>query len=196
MSFFNSLVNQIGREVGRDVYRSIKNTASKSIAYDKLTGNNLLISEITNFKPSKYNKVTGTNFNLLTKNVMSNVNPRCFLFDDVYFAYIKLTETIFDDTKNSNKQIVAGETFYSNIELNFKRSLKIHIDWINDMILTKETDIALEKANIAIYNNKGFFGKLFHSNKPSKSQAKIDKLKPEVENLKSYITMWDGFNLF
>ena len=63
------------------------------------------------------------------------------------------------------------------------------------MIAMKEASIAIEKANIKLYESKNFFSKLFHSKKPKKSLLAIEKLNGEVESLKQYIETWNNLDV-
>jgi hypothetical protein len=192
MSIVRALVNQIGREVGRDVYRNIKNSAANSSSASRLTGNILLIREIEEFKISKYPKVTGTNIQLLFNKLFkpNSINNRCFFFDDVYIAFISLLERI---EKTSDK--FEFSNVYEVVDNVFKNAIKIHILWVEDEILMKETDITLEEANIKVYELKGFFAKMFHKKKPSVSKSNIAKLKEEVRSLKSHVDVMKNFKL-
>jgi hypothetical protein len=196
MSFFNSLVNQIGREVGRDIYKNVKN-AAHNVCKTQLSGNLSLIEDIEKFKISKYTKTTFNNFQLLHNKFISSVNPNCYYFDDVYFAYIELCEKVeasFDIKTGKNMYEIGEETF-ELIDRHFKKCLELHLEWVDTMILIKESDIAIEKSNIKIYESKGFLGKLLHSKKSEVSIKKIENLNSDIESIKQYISMWNGFKL-
>jgi hypothetical protein len=192
MSIVRALVNQIGREIGRDVYKNIKNSAAKSSSASRLTGNLSLLYDIEEFKPSKYKKVTGNNLQLLFNNIFQpiKVNYRCFYFDDVFIAFVDLLEKI-----EKTSDVFDFTNIYEYIDQIFPLMVERHISWVEDEILMKEGDITLEKANIRIYESKGFFGKFFHKKKPSISNSNIEKLEKEIDDLKNHINVMKNFNL-
>ena len=92
MSFFNSLVNQVGREVGRDIYRTTKYNILS--AYNKIkdsssSSNYSILKEINNFEFSVYDKHSIRRFQNITDK-LKNINPESFDWDDVYEAYYDL----------------------------------------------------------------------------------------------------------
>lgn len=191
MSIVRALVNQIGREIGRDVYKGIKKSAAKSSSASR-SGNLSLLFDIEDFKPSKYKKVTGNNLQLLFNNIFQplKINYRCFYFDDVFIAFVDLLEKI-----EKTSDVFNFTNIYEYIDQIFPLMVEKHISWVEDEILMKEADITLEKANIRMYESKGFFGKLFHKKKPAISNSNIERIESEIESLKSHISVMKNFNL-
>jgi hypothetical protein len=88
MSFFNSLVNQMGRETGRDIYRSIKSSVNRSHS-TSTSNNSALINELKNFELSAYDKVTYNRFLNLSEK-FNNINGRSIDFVQAFDAMFNL----------------------------------------------------------------------------------------------------------
>jgi hypothetical protein len=141
MSLLNSFVNQIGREMGRDAYRSVKKSVTSSVKSPiGVSLNQSHLDSIRGFTVSPYDKVTHRNFRNLTNKILEGVDPKCFLFDDVYMEYVSLAEDL-QKTIGSDQFNFLDEETDSLISSRMKADVKKHIDWLKSLRVVFENDL-------------------------------------------------------
>jgi hypothetical protein len=133
MSLLNSFINQIGREMGRDAYRSVKKSVASSVKGSiGVSLNQSHLDSIRSFTVSPYDKVTHRNFKNLTNKILEGVDPKCFLFDDVYMEYVSLAEDL-QKTIGSDQFNFLDEETDSLVSSRMKADVKKHIDWLKSL---------------------------------------------------------------
>ena len=152
MSIFNSFVNQIGREIGHDTYKAAKSSVISAISNPKVTDKNTrLLLDIENFQFSKYDKISVDRYKEIMYNTLGEVNPRSFLFDDVYLSFMSLTEKVqpYFSKYNLNIDDVSADTTKA-----FNEGVSDHVEWLKSLVDNQTAQLNVAQNNLDNLNSK------------------------------------------
>jgi hypothetical protein len=158
MSILNSFVNQIGRELGHDAYKVAKTSVISAMSKTQVVDrNSKLLLDIESFKFSKYDKISVDRYKEIMDNTLGMVNPKSFLFDDVYLSFISLTEKVqpyFSKYNLDIDEVSAETTKY------FNEGIPTHVEWLKSIVEDQTAQLNVAQNNLDNLKSKSKLVKL------------------------------------